>query len=119
VVKDEQSGRYRISSKAFGPSTVDGALSGDLEQILIGDGLSPIAMYPAVGDAVGAASISIGDIRNVGASVEHDPVWKNWYHGSVFGTKPKRVKNSLQRVAVEIIAIDQIEAARLWNSAQG
>jgi hypothetical protein len=54
VVMDEQTGRYRISSKAFSPSSVDGALSGDLEQVLDDDGLLPTAMYPAVGDAVGA-----------------------------------------------------------------
>jgi hypothetical protein len=118
---DEQTGPYRISSKAFSPSSVDGALSGDLEQVLDDDGLPPTAMYPAVGDAVGAAAISIKDVRSAGASVEHDPVWTNWYHGSVFGTRNRRVRNGLQKFAVEIIPIDQIEATKLdsaWNAAR-
>lgn len=117
VVPDEQTGRYRISSKAFGPSTIDGALSGDLEQILRGDGLPATAMYPAVSSAVGAASIAIGAIRDAGATVDHDPVWKNWYHGSVFGINGG-IKKKLHRAAAEIIEIDQAEAARFWNAAQ-
>src|ERR1700693_5446569 len=39
IVPDEKTGLYRISSKAFSPSSADGKLSGDLEQILRTDGL--------------------------------------------------------------------------------
>jgi hypothetical protein len=113
VVLDEQTGAYRISSKAFGASSSDGKLSGDLEQILGYDGLPATAMYPAIKNPVGAAAITVGDILAAGATVEHDPVWTNFYHSSVSGTKPKRVRNSLYRVAVEIITINQAEAARL------
>ncbi len=66
---DKASGRYRISSKAFGPSSSDGALSGDLEQLLVEDGLDPLALYPSVDRAVGAASLTIGDIQALGLSV--------------------------------------------------
>jgi hypothetical protein len=120
IVPDKRTGRYRLSSKAFSPSSADGGLSGELEQILKGDGLSAIAMYPAVPRAVGAAAITIGQIRQTNATPEHDPVWKNWYHGSVFGIRGK-IKNKLHEAATEIIQIDQAEAARqhaLWDAAQ-
>ena len=120
IVRDERTGKYRVSSKAFSPSSADGGLSGDLEQLLIGDGLSATAMYPAVQGAVGAAAIAIGRIRDAGARPEHDPVWHNWYHGSVFGIT-SGVKKRLNKAASEIVPIDQAEAARLhalWDGAQ-
>lgn len=112
VVKDDQTGLYRISSKAFGPSSSDGKVSGDLSQLLCDDGLSATAMYPAVKEPVGAAAVSIADVLAAGAVVEHDPVKQNWYHGAILGAKGK-VKNKLQQASSEIIAIDQAEAARL------
>jgi hypothetical protein len=82
--------------------------------------LDPIAMYPAVPGAVGAATITIGKIREVGARTEHDPEWRNWYHGSIFGITGG-MKKKLHKAAVEIVEIDQAEAARLhslWDSAR-
>ena len=120
IVRDERTGSYRISSKAFSPSSADGGLSGDLEELLIDDGLSATAMYPAVQGAVGAAAITIGRIRDVGARPEHEPVWQNWYHGSVFGIT-SGIKKKLHKAASEIIKIDQAEAARLhslWDAVQ-
>jgi hypothetical protein len=113
VVPDDSTGRYRISTKAFGPSSSDGKLSGDLEQTLKNDGLEATAMYPAISNPVGAAAVTVGDITSTGACAEHDPVRTNFYHGSVSGTKPRSVKEKLRSVAIEIIAIDQAEAARL------
>jgi hypothetical protein len=113
VVHDDGTGEYRISTKAFGPSSSDGKLSGDLEQILQNDGLAATAMYPAIRNPVGAAAVTVGDIASAGAQAEHDPVGTNFYHGSVSGTKPRSVKDRLRSVAIEIIAIDQAEAARL------
>jgi hypothetical protein len=55
-------------------------------------GSNPICMYPAVADPVGAASVTIGQIREAGASVEHDPDPLNWYHGSALGTGKDRVQ---------------------------
>lgn len=120
VVPDENAGRFRISSKAFGPSKADGGLSGDLEQILLGDGLPVTAMFPALSRAVGAAAITIKKIRDAGGKIEHDPAWKNWYHGSIFEVTGS-VKKKLHKAAVEIIPIDQAEAARIhaeWHSVR-
>jgi hypothetical protein len=113
LIFDERTGRYNISSQAFTPSGSDGALSGDLEQILIADGLAATAMYPAVRDPVGAASVTIGQIREANATVEHDPVKWNWYHGAVRGSKVRSVRKRLCEAAIEIIRIDQIRAAEL------
>jgi hypothetical protein len=112
-VPDEETGAYRISTKAFGPSRSDGKLSGDLEQILQADGLEATAMYPAIRNPVGAVAVTVSDILAAGATAGHDPVWTNFYHGSVSGTKPRRVREKLRDAAIEIIAIDQAEAARL------
>jgi len=109
IVLDKASGRYRISSKAFGPSSSDGTLSGDLEQLLVEDGLDPLALYPSVDRAVGAASLTIGNIQALGLSVEHQPVNRNWYHGGVRGIKTKH-KKQLMNAATEIVPIDQAEA---------
>lgn len=110
VVFDERVGRYIVSSQAFNPSSSDGTLSGDLEEVLARDGLHPTAMYPAVRDPVGAATVTVADLRGVGATVEHDPVEQNWYHGAVRGTKARGVKKRLSAMALEIVPIDQAQA---------
>ncbi|MBV8140882.1 MAG: hypothetical protein JOZ60_02425 [Verrucomicrobia bacterium] len=60
---------------------------------------------------VGAASLSIGQIRGLGLGVSHDPVSENWYHGAISGIK-KSTKEKLRRNAVEIVPIDQDQVAR-------
>lgn len=119
VVFDELKGRYRLSSKAFGPSSSDGCLSGDLEQLLVRDGLPVLAMYPAVGRAVAAVSLEIQLIceheATHGIGVKHDPVLENWYHGSVFGRglKKQKLRERFCALAEEMVPIDQTEATRL------
>src|SRR6185437_4714783 len=98
-------------------SSSDGTLSGDLEEILHEDGLPATAMYPAVRDPVGAASVTVEQIRTTGAGVAHDPARHNWYHGAVAGTKPKRIRNKLKDGALEIIPIDQARAHKLFQNS--
>ncbi len=118
IVFDELKGRYRVSSKAFGPSSDDGCLSGDLEQLLAEDGLPELTMYPAVGRAVAAFSLKIQLICEhewtYGVGVRHDPVRENWYHGSIFGAalKKKKLKESLRLLAEEMVPIDELEPNR-------
>ena len=116
LVPDKATGLYRLSSKAFGPSKLDGGLSGDLEELLARDGLGALAFYPAVKRAVGAATLSIKQIRGHGLEVRHEPVMEDWYHGGIHGFKGK-AKEKLFRDAVELIAIDQNQA-RLWFEEQ-
>lgn len=124
IVFDKRLSRYRISSQAFRPSSADNALSGDLEQLLNFDGLSAVALYPAVNLEIGAASLTVREIRSHDLTVHHEPVWVNWYHGAVRGIQSgkagQKTKKALCALATEIIAIDQVEAARresLLNSA--
>jgi len=88
-------------------------VSGDLEQVLAADGLGPTAMYPAVRDAVGAASLTVHDIQSLQANVDHDPTDKNWYHGIITGCNSKSVKRRLRNAASEIVPIDQAKAQEL------
>jgi hypothetical protein len=111
VVKDAATGLYRVSSKAFSPSSEDKKLSGDLEQLLLTDGLHATSLRPALSRAVGAFALTIGKLRDQGLSVAHDPVRENWYHGAVSGIT-KRHQKILSREAIELIAIDQGEVAK-------
>ena len=111
IVFDKRISRYRISSQAFRPSSEDGGLSGDLEQLLLYDGLSATAFYPSVKRSIGAASLTVGDVNSLDLSVHHEPVLNNWYHGAVRGIRSSHSKK-LSRLAAELIAIDQSEAAR-------
>jgi hypothetical protein len=114
LVRDDRTGRYIISDQAFKPGS-DGTVSGDLEQVLAFDGLEATAMQPAaVKNQVGAASLTVRQIRDEGAQVEHDPDPEscNWYHGAL--TYPsggrsatKRIRKKLGELAVEIIPVDQ------------
>jgi hypothetical protein len=116
VIRDEATGIYRLSSKAFGPSSSDGFLSGDLEQPLVADRLSALALYPAVDRAVGAVGLTIWQICDHSliseVAVHHDPVKRNWYHGSISGIKKKKTKDYFRLIAIELVPIDQDEARR-------
>jgi hypothetical protein len=124
VVYDAKLKRWRISSAAFGPSSSDNCLSGDLEELLTADGLPPDALYPAVGRAVGAATFTIEQAASLGVQVAHDPVWSNWYHGAarfpeLGASDLNKAKKALQRVATDLIPIDEGEALRLHIKMRG
>jgi hypothetical protein len=111
VTYDKHLGRYRISSKAFSPSSTDNSLSGDLEELLKVDGLPATAMYPAVEHYVGAAALKVEDIRALGLEVEHQPVQTNWYHGGIVKIRDSH-KKKLEKISREIIQIDQEKSKR-------
>ena len=115
VVPDELTGGYRISSQAFRPSGADKTVSGDLEQLLTADGLTATVLYPAVVRSVGAASLPVSAVRDVGCEVEHLPVVANWYHGGITGIgddRRNKTKRTLARASSEIVPIDANEARR-------
>ena len=113
VVRDASTGLYRISSKAFSPSSEDKTLSGDLEQLLLADGLHATSLKPALSRVVGSFALKIGQLRDQNLGVSHDPMWDNWYHGAITGITTKRHKENLRKNAIELIPIDQEEAAKL------
>lgn len=111
LVFNKASGLYEVSSQAFSASKGDGSLSEDLEELLVGDGLDARALYPAVSRAVGASAFPVEEAISLGLSVGHEPAHTNWYHGGVRGNLNKGNKKKLQRIAQELIPIDQ-DAAR-------
>ncbi|HTX49033.1 MAG TPA: hypothetical protein VME40_06535, partial [Caulobacteraceae bacterium] len=120
VVYDSRLKRWRVSSAAFGPSSVDGSLSGDLEELLEADGLPPDALYPAVARAVGASTFTIREANALGVTVGHEPVWTNWYHGGarfpgMNTSVVNKAKKRLQGVAQDFIPIDSDSALRWYR----
>lgn len=99
-----------VSSAAFHPSKVDKSLSVDLEQLLCADGLESNALYPDLPRSVGLYALRISDLIAMTATVEHRPIWLNWYHGGVqkitHGARKKMAK-----AAVAVVPIDQEAAA--------
>jgi hypothetical protein len=89
-------------------------LSGDLEQLLLADGLNPTVLQPSVQRSVGTLGIAIERIKSRGASVKHDPVTVNWYHGSISNIT-KSMRRQWKNDADEIIPIDQAAAVAFNN----
>ena len=109
IIFDKAVGRYVLTSAAFSPSSSDGSLSGDLEELLLGDGLRCDTLYPSVTRAVGAVTIKVSDAINLNLTVGHKPVRANWYHGGIRGIKGN-VRRKLKERAEELVAIDQSAA---------
>lgn len=114
VVEDKHTKQWRFSSQAFRASTGDHGLSGDLEELLVNDGLAADSLYPAVDRAVGAAAFRVQDALNLGLSVHHEPAPKNWYHGSVRGKLDKGIQQRLRDSAQALVPIDE-DAARRYR----
>lgn len=113
VVFNKHTNRYEASSAAFTGSSNGGSLSGDLEELIQGDGLPLDILYPAVKRGVGAVTFRVQDALDLGLHVHHEPVAANWYHGGVRGNL-KKTETKLKAVANELIEIDQ-EASRLYH----
>ena len=110
IVFNKSTNLYEFSSQAFNASSGGGSLSGDLEEILIFDGLEGLTLYPSVSRGVGAAAFKVQDALNLGFTIGHEPVVRNWYHGGVRGDFKKSKKQSLKQAAREIVPIDQAQA---------
>lgn len=115
LVRDELTGLYRVSSKAFHPSRSDGTLSGDLEQLLTRDGLTVTDFQSSVARVVGKYGIKIAQVRARGFEAEHRPMAQNWYHGAICGNFTRSKRRKLYEDAVAIMDIDQRLAARYHN----
>jgi hypothetical protein len=111
TVWDDLHKRYRLSSKSFSPSTKDKTVSGDLEQLLVADGVPASKFKSSLGRVVGVYAIKVEKIRVQELIVSHLPVRTNWYHGGIGGKLTDRVKRKLKDEAVAIVEIDQELAA--------
>jgi hypothetical protein len=117
TVWDDLHKQYRLSSKAFNPSTDDKTVSGDLEQLLLADEVPVSEFRSALGRVVGLYAIKVEKIRIQDLIVSHLPVATNWYHGGIGGKLTDRVKRKLKDEAAAIIEIDQ-ELAASYHGAK-
>lgn len=112
IVFDKYLNRFRLSSAAFGPSSSDGYLSGELEELFIADGLPLNILYPNIERAVGVAAFRVQDAIGLGLVVRHDPATRNWYHAGVGGSFKGRTKEKLRDFSKEMLPLDQAAARR-------
>jgi hypothetical protein len=83
----DRSGLRRLSTGAFSRSSKSydfyQSMSADLLDLILKDGLSPMARMRPGHEAV--VRLKIGDLRSVGLKVGHDPKPDNPYHVGVWG----------------------------------
>jgi hypothetical protein len=99
--------QYRLSSKAFNPSTSDKTVSGDLEQLLVADEVPVSKFKSSLGRVVALYAVQVEKIHIQELIVSHLPVRTNWYHGGIGGKLTDRIKRKLKDEAVAIVEIDQ------------
>ena len=94
ICLDENTGRMRIKSSAFSPTSRDSeyGMSVDLEQLLTGAGLPHDARVPR---GVGAVALPVGQVRELALKVGSDPVPDNQFHGQAWGVRSKGIKQRL------------------------
>jgi hypothetical protein len=103
IVPDENIGGKRISSAAFSATSgdPDNGMSVDIGQKLIADGKALDAM---VKDGLGAVSLPVGGVRELGLKVGPDPDLNidppNPYHGQVWPVKSS-TRSKLHKIVID------------------
>jgi hypothetical protein len=69
-------------------------MSMELLHLMLNDGLSPLDRKPA--DHEGSVKLKVGDLRDLGLRVAHDPIEGNPYHASVWGVTRAMQKQMLR-----------------------
>lgn len=72
TVKDKRTGRYIVSDQIFKPRQGE-SLSGDLAQLIKGDGLSETVLQPSVPEGVGSLAIQLSELQKNGIEVDVTP----------------------------------------------
>jgi hypothetical protein len=93
-------------------------LSGDLEELLVGDGLKADSLFPGMPRAVGASTFTIREARSLGVTVHHEPVLSDWYHGAARG-RVAQAKKRLHKLAVVLVPIDEAAALNWFMEKHG
>jgi hypothetical protein len=107
-----------VSSAAFGP-TDDGAVSVDLEQLLLEDRLPPTCLFPSLLSGVGLVAHTIETLRQKDLSAHHEKIITNWYHGGIRGNFTDGKRRSLAKTCLSIIEIDDEKAREFWEKIHG
>lgn len=115
VVWDENRSRYRVSTKAYSPSSEPlGGMSVDIEKSILAAGLegSEFVTNPTF---TGSVAFPAGRVRNLGLLVGYDPIFENLHHGEVWsaGMRPNRFsdqqKKGLAAVATWYVELPDVD----------
>ena len=65
-------------------------------------------------NSVGLMAILISALRAEQVEAHHDPIWRNWYHGSLQGEAlgKHKVRKKLARALQPVVPIDPTEVAK-------
>lgn len=110
IVPDENTGKSRVSSKAFNKSSglTDG-MSVDVEKLMQSAGIDP-KRYVSTPVFTGSVSFSVAAIRKLGLWVGYDPIYgvpgqsDNPYHGEVWARDLRRSFSDSQKTGLRSIA---------------
>ncbi len=91
VIRDDNQGCERVSTKAFAPSSGENSgMSVDIEAKIIADGHDP-RKYVTTPIFTSSVSFIAGSARALNLWIGYDPLPRNPYHGEVWGnTRPNR-----------------------------
>lgn len=108
LVVDDKSGRRRISSMAFKPSSgQNGGLSVDLQRQIEEAGLDA-KDFVTTPRWLGSVRFLAGQLRAEGLMVGFDPTELNPYHGEVWGSSPKSKQRRLLFLCEWFVPIDGV-----------
>lgn len=101
VVFDENTGKWRTSSKLFSPSSgPNDGMSIDIQKLIERDDLN-VQDFVSNPTYTGSIFFDVGSARNAGLRVGYDPIHENPYHGEVWGTdKPNKFTRSQKRALI-------------------
>lgn len=114
VVWDDNRGSFRISTKAFTPSsTLNGGMSVDIEAKIVFDGIDP-KEYVTTPVFTGSVAFPASAARELNLLVGYDPLTTNAYHGEVWGSKrPNRFnksqKNGLLQASAWYVELEGVQ----------
>lgn len=111
ISTDELTGRRRISSLAFKPSTGNNAsMSVDIEKLIIQAKIDP-RTFVSSPRWIGSVRINVGAIRTNRNIVGFDPLPDNPYHGGVWGNFSKSTQKFLRRSSSWYVEIPDVSIA--------
>lgn len=101
VVYDHTHECFRVSSKAFSPSSgLNGGMSIDLPKLMMASGIEP-REYVTNPSYIGSVTFRSSIVRGLGLLVGSDPKPDNPYHGQVWANN--RVPNKFTRAEQAVI----------------
>lgn len=113
LIRDDNLGCSRVSTKAFSPSSEEnGGMSIDIEALIISDGQDP-KRFVTTPTFTGSVVFTAGAARDLGLLVGYHEVPDNKYHGEVWGSNrpnrfSKRQRNGLLASSEWYVELDGV-----------